>query len=331
MRTYKNCPPVLESYLRYLELVENKAASTLDGRCLDVRNFLKFLRSRCDGVPSPEETAAGDIFVADMTADTIAAVTEEDIEEYLDMLLEERRMSQETIYRRKLPALRDFYDYMMRQQVDLGVVMLSNPVAEYSLSGDTAPAKPCRVLTHSEIDRVLRAVEGSAAVRDVAIILLISTTGIAANEVVKIRYRDYAGDTLVVAGRKVYLTETVQKAIRLYLTEYRDPISEFLKDNTLFVSRTRLKRLSARGLRKALQKHFDKAGVDGSAQDLRHTAVMELLKSARNECERAYLAGYLGYTNPNSISRLPLPKPAGDDPVPQLMADSWLNDLGRKG
>ena len=330
LRTYKNCPAALESYLRYLELVENKAASTLDGRCVDIRNFLKFLRSRCEGVPSPEEIAAGDIFVANMNAETIAAVTEDDIEDYLEYLMEERRMSQETIYRRKLTALRDFYNYMLRQQVDLGVVMLSNPVPLRTLTGETAPATPCRVLTHSEIDRVLKAVDGSAAVRDVAIIMLIATTGISANEVVKIRYKDYSGDSILVAGRKVHLTQSVQKAIRLYLMEYRDPIEEFLKDNTLFVSRSKLKRLSGRGLRYALQQHFNKAGVDGSAQDLRHTAVMELLKNARNECERAYLAGYLGYTNPSSIARLDLPKFSDDEPVPQLIADTWLNNLGKR-
>lgn len=331
MRTYKNCPPFLESYLRYLELVENRAASTLEGKCHDIRDFLKFLRRREEGVPTPEEIAANDIFVAGISADIVAAVTEDDVEEYLEHLALERHVSQHTIYFRKTVSLRDFYDWMLKQQVDLGVVILTNPVPHYDSRRAAAPAKPTRVLTHAELDKVLKAVDGDSAIRDVAMILLVATTGLAATELAKVKHRDYHGDHLVYRGRKIFLTEAAQKALRVYLAEYRDPIEDFLKDNTLFVSRLKKKRLSPRGIQNALQKHFDRAGVEGSARDLRYTAVVELLKNARNECERAHLAGYLGYTDPASISRLPLPK--AEDTGEQFHAaleNSWLNDLGKR-
>lgn len=326
---YKNCPPYLESYLRYLELVENKAASTLEYRCHDIRDFFKFLRRREDGVPTPAEVAAGDIFVAAMPVETVAAVTQDDIEEYLEYLIQDRKVSRQTACRRKATSLRCFYDYLLKQQVDLDVVMLTNPVPSFEISEDMLPARPSRVLKPSELDKVLKAVEGIAATRDVAIILLIATTGLSSPDICKIRYEDYHDDHLIVNGRTIYLTEATQEAIQIYLHEFRDPLEDFLKDKTLFISRTLYKRLSPRGIQNALQKHFDRAGVDASARDLRYTAVVELLKNARNECERSYLAGYLGYTNLASLSRLPLPKTDSGDPVPQIMEDSWLNNLGK--
>ena len=331
MKTYKNCPPYLESYLRYLELVGNKAATTLDARCHDIRDFLKFLRRREDGVPTPEEIAANDIFVAGLPPEAVAAVTEEDVEEYLEYLTAERKVSQQTIYTRKATSIRGFYDWLIKAQVDLGLTILQNPVPHFDVRSEFSPARPSRVLSHAELDKVLKAVDGDSAIRDVAMILLVATTGLAATELAKVKHRDYHGDYLVYRGRKIFLTEAAQKALRVYLAEYRDPIEDFLKDNTLFVSRLKKKRLSPRGIQNALQKHFDRAGVEGSARDLRYTAVVELLKNARNECERAHLAGYLGYTDPASISRLPLPK--AEDTGEQFHAaleNSWLNDLGKR-
>ena len=331
MKIYKNCPPYLESYLRYLELVGNKAATTLDARCHDIRDFLKFLRRQEDGFPSPEEIAANDIFVAGLPAKTVAAVTEEDVEEYLEYLLEERKVSQQTIYTRKATSIRGFYDWLMKAQVDLGLVILKNPVPHFDVRSEFSPARPSRVLSHAELDKILKAVDGDAAVRDTAIILMVATTGLPATEVAKIKYRDYHEDHLVYQGKKIPLTEAAQKAIRVYLAEYRDPIEDFLKDKTLFVSRLKKKRLSPRGIQNALQKHFDRAGVEGSARDLRYTAVVELLKNARNECERAHLAGYLGYTDPAAIARLPLPKAeeTGDE-LHAALESSWLNRLGKR-
>lgn len=332
MKEYKNCPAYLESYLRYMELVEGKAFSTLDGRCKDVRAFLQFLRRRQDTYPTEAERITEDAFVENLSIQTVAAVTERDIEEYLNYLAQSRNVSQHTIYRRKTSSLRSFFHWLLQQQEELGIVMLTNPVPYYdTASFQNTPANPSRALSHAELDRVLSAVSGEAATRDIAMIMVISTTGIAANDLVKVKERDYLGDCLMVAGRKIYLTEATQRAIRRYILEYREPIAEFLMDNTLFVSRSKLKRLSPRGVQKALQKHFDNAGVEGSARDLRYTAVMELLKNARNECERNYLAGYLGYTNPASLNRLPLPKTDEGEPMAELLKGSWLNDLGKRG
>lgn len=321
--TFKNCPPVLRSYLRYLETIKNQKPSTLRDRYLDIKVFLQFLKERSGEQTGP---AANEVWVEDIDPAVVAGVTEDDINDYLEYLAQQRHVAEVTIYRRKLPSLRKFYDYLIRHQDELGIQITSNPAP--NVPPPSSPAKPCRVLSRSEITRLLRAVSGETAVRDTAIVLLMVTTGLSVSEVAKIRYDDYHQDALFVAGRKIFLTENCQDAINRYISDFRDPLTDFLKDNTLFVTQNYRKRLSARGIQNALQKHFDRAGIDASARDLRYTAVIELLKNARNECERSYIAGRLGYSNPQSLNSLPLPKPEKDDILPSLVGNSWLGELG---
>lgn len=326
---HKNCPPVLLSYLRYLEAVKNLAPNTVSARCMDIRGFLQYLQYHKEihtHHPNAQALPMNEIPVNSMDVATVAAVTEDDVEDYLDYLLQTRKVSEQTIYRRKASSLRMFYDYLIRHQDEFGISIVQNPVRE--APAVTSPASPCKVLSPSEIYRVLKAVEGEAATRDTAIILLISTTGVSLGELVRIRCEDYREDTLLVAGRKVYLTEGCRNAIDTYLQEFRDPAKDWLQDKTLFVSHNYRRRLTPRGVQKALQKHFDKAGVQGTARDLRHTAAIALLKTARNDCERSYIAGYLGYTNARSIQDLPLAKQSTE--APNLTEGTWLEDLGRK-
>ena len=325
---YKNCPEVLESYLRYLELVKGYSQGTLLARYQDICDFLRFIRRREGGGTSPEELAVGDVFINRMTAAEIAALTPDDVDAFLENLERERHISNLTIFRRKAPSLGMFYGYLIQQQEELGISIAINPVQDRRDS--TPPSEPSRILSPAEINRVLDNVQGKSAVRDIAIILLISTTGLSVCEVVKIRCKDYNHHTITVNGRQFALTENCRKAIDRYLFEYRDPCEEWIHDNALFVSKNYQRRLTTRGLRKALQRHFDRAGVVGTAKDLRYTAVITLLKTARNECERSYIAGYLGYTNPVSLQQFPLPPlpSVPDTPLPSP-EDTWLSSLGR--
>lgn len=324
--TYKNCPPVALAWLRYLELVQNRAAGTLQSRYDDIRWFLQFLRIYQGTEQTEEEKISGEVWVADMPLETIAGVTSDDVEAYVEYMLTVQHLSENTIYYRRLSTLRQFYDYLMRYQAELNIQLYANPVIRFSVK--EVPARPVRALSPSEISRLLRSVQGDNGVRDYAIILLLATTGLTTAEVVKIRYTDYHEDVLFVAGRKVHLTAGTQKAIQNYIHQYREPIREYLKDNTLFVTALKRKRLSVRGLQNALQKHFDRAGIEGSARDLRHTAVMEMLKTAKNECERSYIAGYFGYTNIHSLDKFPLAGDTKDETMTSRLEQSWLSDLG---
>lgn len=320
---YKNCPAVLQSYLRYSEMVQNRSAATVQNRYRDIRKFLVWLFLQKVSPDIPPGCSEPDI--SDLPTQLVAAVTEDDIEAYLEYLIHEKKTSQSTIYYSKLSSLRSFFDYLSRHQEELGIQLTHNPVPENW--NRVPPEQPCRELSPSEISRVLKAIQGEAAVRDTAIVLLIATTGISMRELVKIRCQDYQEDILFVAGRKVRLTQNCQDALQQYLLEFRDPTSDVIHDNALFVSHNYLRRLTPRGVQKALQKHFDRAGVQATARDLRHTAVIALLKTARNECELAYIAGYLGYTSTQALRDLHLPKPT-DNTTKNPVEDTWLSDLG---
>lgn len=322
---FKNCPPVLESYLRYLKVVQDKAPRTVEARYLDIKHFLQYLS--VNGDPSLTELQIKALPIQDMKVDTVAAVTEDTVEDYLDYLYGEAHLSEQTVYRRKRSSLRNFFEYLIRHQEDLEIVIGANPVRETRATGSST--EPCRVLKPSEISRVLKAISGEAAVRDVAIVLLICTTGLSLGELVKLKCSDYRENVMLVADRKAYLTENCQKALNIYLRDYRDPASDFIHDNTLFVSLNYRRRLTPRGVQKALQKHFDRAGVQGTARDLRHTAAISLLNAARNACERSFIAGYLGYTNLASINALSLPNPPEDATLAGLVSSTWLEDIGK--
>ncbi len=349
--TYKNCPPVLESYLRYLKTVKNNAPKTLDARYWDMKTFFTFLAQREPNTLQPAKDI--DYSIENITAATIAAVTEDDIADYLEYLVQDRHMTKLTIQRRKLPSLRQFYDYIFRYQEELGVSISKNPVQEHW--EDVIPSEPCRILSPAEISRVLEAIEKHAALntienqihnplvvvnpatRDKAIVLLIVTTGANIGELVKIRCQDYIEDTMIIAGRKVYLTEACQKALDAYIAEFRDPVEAVytdLHDNALFISNNYRRRLTPRGVQKALKKYFDRAEVNATARDLRYTAIAEMLKSARNECELAYIAGRLGYSNVSSVKQLlqqmGLPVPSDTNAMPNLISGTWLDNIGRK-
>lgn len=319
---YKNCPPILESYLRYLEFVENMSPNTLNSKLTDIRGLLQFIQAK--SLPEVSDLKLSGVCVTDMSAAAVAAVTQDDIESYIEYLSKDAHISATSIQCRKLVSLRRFYDYLIRHQEDLGIFIPFNPVMD-GKPGIVAE-RPARALLPGEVRRLLKAIEGQNALRDTAIVLLILTTGIPVSQLVRVRCEDYREDTLLVAGRKVYLTETCQEALNAYIQEVRDP---GVHDNAIFVSDNYYRRLTPRGVQKALQKHFDRAGIQATAKDLQHTAVVELLKTARNDCERAYIAGYLGYTSLDSLRKLTPIQPADPAAAPVNMVEkTWLAELG---
>lgn len=323
--TFKNCPPVLVSYFRYLEVVRNYSRNTVLAKQSDIRGFLQFLQAR--NLPSDHPVELSGVYVADMDTAVIAAVTADDVEEYVEYLLN-TKVSERTIRERKLTSLRTFYDYLIRNREELGISIGANPVMD-GTPGVTS-ADPARVLSYTELKHLLDSIDGQTAVRDTAIVLLLATTGITLSQLVSIRCEDYREDTLLVAGRTVYLTERCQEALNTYLQECRDPISDSIHDNAIFVSDNYRKRLTPRCVQKALQKHFDRAGIQATAKDLRHTAVVEILKTARNDCELAYIAGCLGYSDPKFLRQFTIQKKNSADAPINMVEQTWLNDLGGK-
>ena len=98
--TYKNCPPVLEGYLRYLEIVKNQSRSTILNKLSDIRGLLQFIQAR--SLPEDPTLKLSGVAGADMRAATVAGITEEDIEDYIEYLASDAKVSPNSIRRRKL-------------------------------------------------------------------------------------------------------------------------------------------------------------------------------------------------------------------------------------
>ena len=325
--TYKNCPPVLEGYLRYLEIVKNQSRSTILNKLSDIRGLLQFIQAR--SLPEDPTLKLSGVAVADMRAATVAGITEEDIEDYIEYLASDAKVSPNSIRRRKLVSFRRFFDYLIRHQEDLGIFIAANPVMDGAPGIN--PENPGRVLSPSEVKRLLNAMDGATAGRDTAIVLLILTTGLSVSQIVKLRCQDYREDILLVDNRKIYLTGACQDALNAYLQTFRDPIDDLIHDNTIFVSDNYFRRLTPRAVQKALEKQFARAGIQATARDLQFTAVTELLKTARNDCERAYIAGYLGYTSMDFLRKHGLQKPSSTASAPvDMVENTWLADLEAK-
>ncbi len=319
---FENCPPFLSGYLRYLMAVKNRSESTIVSVYREIKEFLLFIKRRSTPPLSPEEETD---FIQDMAAWTVAELTAEDLDEFVEYLDTTVHNSGPTISK-KISGLKGFYDYLIRNQEELGITIGVNPAA--GLKGVPYRGSQCRLLSAQEVKAVLRAVNGEAAVRDRAILLLMCTTGLRLNELVKLKHDDYDGDCLMANGRRLTLTEQCKSALDAYLTEFRDEIAQGLHDRTLFISRNYRRRLTPRGIQKALQKHFDAAGVKGTPKDLRFTAATELLSTAKNPHEQAILANYLGYRNPASLKQFALPQ-SRDNPtlIDGALDKTWLGDL----
>ena len=295
---YKNCPAVLVGYLRYLDVVKKRSPNTVYSRYLDIKAFLLYLAQQKDDNPELPPGTKPDI--TGMDTAFIAAVSEAEIDAYFDSL-SAAGISDQSIYRRRLGSLRMFYEYLIRNRDELGISIGINPVP-VRLS-PTQAASPCRRISRAEIDSVLDAIEGESAAREKAIILLVANTGASLHELAIAKYRNYdpKAMTLTVSGRTVTLNAETNRAIQIYISDYRQPIEEYLKDNTLFVSKRCLTRLTDRGIEKAIAKHFERAGIPGRARDLRYTAVLNMMESAKDDTERVLIAHRLGYSSPQIL------------------------------
>ena len=74
--------------------------------------------------------------------------------------------------------------------------------------------------------------------------------------------------------------------------------------------------------------------MTGTARDLRYTAMAEMFKSARNECELAYIAGRFGYNSPATakqlLQQMGIPYPGEGKEMPDLISGTWLDRIGKK-
>ena len=204
--------------------------------------------------------------------------------------------------RKKLIHLRKLFGYLIRIQAETGVPFpYGNPV-ELLASGKVKPTPP-GVLTPQQVQRLLNHAEGSNALRDRAIMLLMVTTGITLGQTAALNRRDLQADgrLRIINGesaRYVYLTAACSAAIHRYLN-YQMGLEELRKEPIpLFCSsRPPHDRLTPRLIRQRIINAGTAAGLVSpkvTPQVLRDTAAVMLLHNA-SASEKAGILAYLGY------------------------------------
>lgn len=206
-------------------------------------------------------------------------------------------------------------------------------------------------LDDDEIVQLVRSVEGKAATRDRALMLLLYNTGARVQEIVDLDVADFHDDSIPTIrlrgkGRKERtcpLWSRTVEALRAWLSERKNPPA----CDPLFLN-SRARRISRSGIAHVLRQLGQRGGLKPkhaghlSPHVLRHTTAVHLLKSG---VEITTIAAWLGHAKISTThgyveidmrmkqaaiasASISLPELSGGDfPSPDLV--TWLDRIGR--
>lgn len=215
-------------------------------------------------------------------------VTPMDLREYQEYLVMVRNLKPGTVNRRAA-TLRKFFVWAKERGLVSDLPWFPKPVREQ-------PRAP-RSLSRVEQNRLLRVLERSGNVRDIAIVRLLLSTGLRLGELVSLKITDLKlgerhGKVTVRRGkgmkfREVPLPVEARRVLRKWLDVH--PGSEYL-----FPGRNG-EVLSSRAVQKLIKKYAYQAGLDMNSVHphvLRHTCATNMLKAGANLVEVAAVLGH---------------------------------------
>jgi len=249
----------VDRFLRHAEHERNLSPHTLTAYRKDLAQFLQFLKAGAGFKPGEVTPMKVRQFLAHLRAAACSRAT----------------------INRRLAAIRSFYRFLQRQEL-----VQSNPAA--SLSTPKHQKKLPAFMDTSEVERLLAAPKGDSfqAARDRAILETLYSTGCRVGELVgaNVEDADLIGEVLKVRGkgrkeRLCPLGRFAVQAIRHYLPrrEVFRPQLGFDR-RALFLNKSG-GRLSARSVRRLLEKYLKQAGLSHkiSPHTLRHSFATHLL------------------------------------------------------
>ncbi len=269
-------PIVLEDYLNYLKTVKGLSQNTVKEYYYDLRFFMKYMKKRKD--KDSRALDLEEIDISDMTEKDLEAVTLADMHAYLAYSDSQKGDSART-RSRKTSSLRSFYKYLTA----IVEYFEKNPAEKLS-----TPKVKKRHPVYLTVDEATQLIHTAAQqenkffrYRDVAILVTFLTTGIRLSELCGMNVGSIRDHQFNVIGkgdkeRTVYMTESCNEALRLYLSIR--PIVD--GENALFLS-SRKKRMSTRAVQHRIDNFLREAGFDTSVYSthkLRHTAATLMYK-----------------------------------------------------
>ncbi|MDR1466881.1 MAG: tyrosine recombinase XerC [Oscillospiraceae bacterium] len=263
------CPPILKKFLGYLITIKGKSENTAGEYYFDLRTFFRYIKKVKD--IDSRDVVVEKINIQDVGMDLIKSITLDDIYEYLNYTLGERKNNAAT-RARKVSSLRSFFKYLTAKinllEID-PTKNLDTPKLKSSLP---------KFLTLDQSIKLLESVSGDYRERDYCILVLFLNCGMRLSELVGINFSDINNDNLLkITGkgnkeRMVYLNKSCILAIDAY--KKVRPIDGIKDKDALFVSKFK-KRISTKTVQHIVYKYLDAIGIRRqgySAHKLRHTA-----------------------------------------------------------
>ena len=276
-----DCPDILREFLFYLETIQGRSPKTVNGYYIELRTFLRYLKSVkvLKKLPQDAEELA-QIKIDDVTKELVCSVTLSDIYDFLHFSLDV--LGNSTASRsRKIAAIRALYKYLTTKTSYLE----ENPAKNLDTPAQRKSIP--KYLTLEESLKLLDSVQDESpavTARDYCMLTLMLNCGMRVSELVGIDLTDIRDNTLRLLGkgnkvRIIYLNDACQDAIAKYLA-VRRPITG--RDaNALFLS-SQNERISRSTVHAMVKKRLGQAGIDPaeySSHKLRHTAATLMLQN----------------------------------------------------
>ena len=272
-KPFDDASPDIVEYVRYLEVIAGKSPNTAFSYYCDLRNFSKFMKRRRGLVPDDVEMK--DIDPKGLDTAFWAAVSKEDIYEYLYFLSSECGNKKSSTARR-LASLHGFYDYLTNQVNRIR----QDPTAAIR------PPKQDKVLpkylTAEQSMDLLESTQYQSDFpeRDYCMVVLFLNCGMRLSELVGMDLGDIDLEQRQIRlfgkghkERMVYLNDACIEALRLYLAKRNTMEGMNPKERAVFVTRRRKDRISNRRVEQLIKGAMRAAGLkDFSVHKLRHTA-----------------------------------------------------------
>lgn len=266
---------LIEKYLNYKLVVQERSEKTVDEYRLDLRSFFRFIIAQRNGIDTEGDEFA-ELSIESVDEEFVKTVTSLEILEYLTFE-RNKRGNQPSARARKLSSIKSFFKY----------ITVHEHLTEKNVAVDIESPKLKKTLpkylTEEESIELLRAIlndkSSKSRSRDFCMITLFLNCGMRLSELVGINLSDIATDrtSLRVVGkgnkeRMVYLNDSCRAAIGEYLSVRSK--SEIKEKNALFIS-NRGTRISNQMVQKTVEKYLLLAGLGNrklSTHKLRHTA-----------------------------------------------------------
>lgn len=267
----KECPSYLNEFFTYQRVVKIKAERTLESYYIDLRLFLRYLKTTKGNIDS--SIPFNQITISDVPLEYVRSFSKLDALQYLNYVATERKNTAKTRHR-KLASLKVFYKCLYR---DLNLIS-DNPLkdVDYPKSFEHLP----KFLTLDDSINLLQNMntEDPYYERDYCIVTLFINCGMRLSELTGLNYQDVnlneRSMRLLGKGNKERIIH-INDACAFVISEYLKvkKLSE-TEPNALFLSKQG-RRITNRRVQQIVDNALKESNLDNkgySAHKLRHTA-----------------------------------------------------------